>query len=230
MTHPRKQRVLDIFGREPATMDELAQCVIAVVNTYKEYRITGRGKKSIRTETPGPRVVGFSWQITHSDCVSNSHSQPLDGVSNWGGKDDKPKGYPGWTGRVWIRYEKEPTSFGSDPMANTLTHTGTGGYGGYGGPWEAISSARWRRYGHEREASMYPQIACYSWDYRIYDMDWPLIQEVYEKELIWGILADKPVYNLSHRFLWEDSATKLADTEFLADCVIWNAQQSKEKA
>jgi hypothetical protein len=224
MTHPRKQKVLDIFGREPATMDELAQCVIAVANEYREYR---RDREGNLTAGPKAKVVGFQWQITHSDSVSNSHSNPVEGVSNFSRHKDKPTGYPGWNGRVWIRYASdEGYGFGNDALRQTLTHTGTGGYGGYSGPWEQVMSARFRRYQRQYGPKTYPDIKAYSWDYRLYDMDWPLITELYEKELMWGILADRAVYNPTHRFLWEDPDTKLADAKFLADFAMWQAKQT----
>jgi hypothetical protein len=107
--HPRKQHVLDVFGREPETLDELAYCTIKVIESVK----ADRWGHSKTTETCN--VVGFSWDIRDS-MVSNSHSAPLDGVSNWGGKDGLPTVYPGWTGRVWIRYDNTGLSPGSHLM------------------------------------------------------------------------------------------------------------------
>jgi len=38
--------------------------------------------------------------IFYNDKISNTHSCPYNGVTNWGSKNDKPNGYPGWRGRI----------------------------------------------------------------------------------------------------------------------------------
>jgi hypothetical protein len=221
MTHPRKQRVLDIFGREPESMDELARCVIAVADHYCERSMAKRNKT-----TPGARVVGFSWRLVWSPLVSNTHSCPLDGVENFGCQQGKPQGYPGWTGRVWIRYASlSHGSWGSDALKNTLTHTGTGGAGSYDGPWTAVSKARFERHGHKHGPNVYPDIQAYSWDYRIYDQDWPGVTESYSKQHMWNILSNKSQGVPCHEFLWEDPLTKAADRKFLTKQ--WRADQQE---
>jgi len=213
MTHQRKQQVLDIFGREPASMDELAQCVIAVANAHCEHSMAKQTKI-----TPGPWVVGFSWQLWRSPLVSNTHSCPLDGVENFGCKKHQPLGYPGWNGRVWIRYASPMYgTHGSEAFKGTLTHTGTGGSGTYNGPWTAVSKTRFDRYGLRCGPDIYPPIDAYSWDYRIYDQDWPLVTQSYSKQQMWNILSNsnKSQGVTTHDFLWEDPSTKAADRKFL---------------
>lgn len=88
------------------------------------------------------RCLDLRW----SDRVSNSHSHPRNGVSNWGRHADLPDGYPGWEG--WVEYElsEDLPSFGSEVFKDTGIHTGSGG-------------ARGRsRYGYEA---------------RFYSSDWP---------------------------------------------------------
>ena len=63
-----------------------------------------------------------------SDSVSNSHSRPRDGVSNWERNVDKPMGYPGWAGRIEFQLSHN-FGFGSDVLNNTGIHTGSGGGG-----------------------------------------------------------------------------------------------------
>ena len=203
---PRKARILEIFGREPGTLDELAQCVVAVIN------------HNIGAKSPA-RVVGFAWDVRHSDKVSITHSSPEGYPHNWGGRDpDAPRGYPGWSGRVWIRYaNKTANSFGSAPFEKTLTHPGTGGGGAYNGSWENISHARWKRYGHTKSKNAYPPIECYSWDYRFYEFDWPELARWVEKQRVWSELSNKPLC-LSHKFEWNDAAVAAADLEFIAEC------------
>jgi hypothetical protein len=217
---PNKLYAQSIYGAEPKTMDELGPAIIQILNQHSEVRISGKK----RTESAKARCVGLSWQLRHSDHVSNSHSNPEGFPSNWEGKDGLPTGYPGWSGRVWVRYVREEGySFGSDPFRRALFHTGTGGGGSYNGPWEGVSSARWHRYGHKRGADMYPEICCYSWDCRVYDTDWPEItaniMDAYEKECMWATLNNRSLpASPSHHFLWEDPDTKAADEAFMKEC------------
>ena len=218
---PNKKYAQSIYGNEPSTMDELAHAVIKVINCHQEHRVSARGKL---TSSPKAQCVGLSWRVTHSDHVSNSHSSPEGYPQNFMRKEGVPTGYPGWTGRVWVRYRKEEGySFGSDPFRRTLTHTGTGGGGSYDGPWKEVSSARFHRYGHNRGKDTYPEINCYSWDFRIYDVDWPIVSlniiTEYEKERTWAILANKPMPSPPiHSFTWEDPEIVVADAQFLKEC------------
>ncbi len=83
-----------------------------------------------------PKLVKFTeFALTYSDSVSNSHSCPKDGVTNWGGYvKDAPRGYPGWHGRIsWI--VEWPNKYhghypGGQLFKGSGIHTGTGGYGG----------------------------------------------------------------------------------------------------
>ena len=195
--HPIKQKILNIYGHEPQSLDQLAECVIAVANTRNT-------------------VLGFKWSMFKSHRVSNSHCAPLNGISNWAKNADKPTGYPGWNGRIWIRYAKID-SFSNDPLQETLTHTGTGGSGGYDGPWQKLATARYEHFGKPfyDKAGKYvfpiePRI--YSYDYKFFDHDWP---EIYKYELFKLIKNSRITH---HEFEWYDEATVNAADEFLALC------------
>jgi hypothetical protein len=102
-----------------------------------------------------------------------------------------------------------------------LTHTGTGGGGAYNGPWAHVSNVRFHRLGYDNSTNVFAPVACYSWDFRIFDYDWPevtanIINE-YEKACVWATLQNKtPPSEPTHRFLWEDPVQKALDEEFLA--------------
>jgi hypothetical protein len=227
MKRPIKENILKVYGREPKSLDELAQCVIEVINSQVNLDSWYNPKKHAPREFKNHKVVSFAWEIARKELVSNSHSAPEGYPENWSSKPDIPKGYPGWYGRVWIRYEEEPYSFASSgTFEQTLTHTGTGGAGGYSGPSEAIGSARFQRYGHTDPKGSYPRINCYSWDYRFYDLDWPEIAKAYEKsEIIYHLGG--PLPKMKHYFNWTDPETEHRDNEFLAEFAIWKAQQKK---
>ena len=53
-----KSNILKIFKKEPETLDELAQCVIAVI------------------ESNNVKVIGFQWDIKFGD-VPNTHHSPV---------------------------------------------------------------------------------------------------------------------------------------------------------
>lgn len=199
-----KQNILKIHGRDPADLDELAQCVINVINCYEDRS---------RQKVVKPKVVGFSWDLLHGNSISNTHACPIDGVSNWGCDPKKPRGYPGWTGRVWIRYDKPAVSFGSDPFRITCTYPGTGGWGGYNGPWETLYNAWYTRYrGYKKPPrDAYPEPQIYSWDYRFFDADWPDLEQM----RMWDILSDRD--GRDHKFLWEDPLVKMADVNFMVE-------------
>lgn len=216
---PNKLYAKAFYGDEPATMDELGSAIIKVLNQFSEVRISGKK----RTESPKARCVGLSWDLRHSDLVSNSHSSPEGFSQNWRAEEHLPRGYPGWSGRIWVRYAKEEGyTFGSDPFRRTLVHTGTGGYGGYNGPWESVMANRYQRYGHKRGADLFPDIMAYSWDCRVFDADWPVITEniisEYEKECMWATLNNKHTPPAPrHSFVWEDPETRAADDAFIAE-------------
>lgn len=220
---PAKQYILDAYGHEPNSLDDLARCVIAVI----EHQMNTDGfSRSRRVKQDPYKVLGFAWNIQYTDMVSNSHSAPVGYPQNWRGEPNLPKGYPGWNGRVWIRYADPCRNFGSTPFSKTLTYTGTGGAGGYGGPWEAVSACRFQRYGYRSEKNRYPEIHCYSWDYRFYEHDWPELSTWVEKQKILSVLSEKP-WQRGHTFVWIDEETLAKDREFMAECAILAA---KDKA
>ena len=211
--HHRKEQFLKVAGHEPATLDELAHAVIAVANTYRNRRWSGKGRAAQLVESGSARVVGLSWDLRWSDEISNTHNAPVGEQTNWGQEKNKPRGFPGWIGRVWIRYANESNiTFGSEPLNATLTHTGTGGGGGYNGPWAKLCTRRYTTTSQHKGA--WPNINCYSWDYRIFAQDFPLIQEAWDKELMWAKLSNTRVR--SHRFDWEDPRQVIEDCKMVA--------------
>ena len=214
-----KRNAVKLYGKEPATLDELAELVMAVIN------LTPR--KSAEPAIP-VKVVGFAWNITHISEVSNSHYAPINGETNWSRKENNvPTGYPGWQGRVWIRFNKYPNGFASDHFPATLTYPGTGGAGAYNGPWSAICSAWWNTHLDDRKSIKYPEPECFSWDYRFFDSDWPMLMEGYEKQRVWDILNDRDTAIPTHNFLWEDPEVKAADELFMK--TKWSADKLRIK-
>jgi hypothetical protein len=218
-----KELILKAFGKEPETLDEIAQSVIATVNSQKD-----RNGKQIK-------LSGFSWNISYRSSVRNSHDAPVGYPKKWSSFDkgpngeELPNGYPGFEGRVWIRYADRFDTFARN-LSGTLTYPGTGGGGAYDGPWQNIETAWWQKYGYNMDkTATYPRPELYSWDYRFFTYDWPKVAELvsahfeeYDKECVFARLQGKREWELPknpglhHKFLWEDAEMKAADDAFIA--------------
>ena len=145
-----------------------------------------RGKNAM--VMPVPKVLKITHDLRWDDSVSNSHSCPHNGVTCWSSneaKDGRPRGYPGWTGRiVWlVEWPKEFDGIylGSDLFSRGTfrtgrqrANTGTGGGGG----------------GHfNREFNTWCQKPSY--DFKIFAADWPGLARYREKRVMWDRLANK---------------------------------------
>jgi len=204
-----KNDILKIWGREPRSLDELAECTIKVINQHVHRDVDKSPVIELRT-----KVAGFKWHVSYGR-VSNSHQRPIGGVTNWWGtqKIGEPLGYQGWQGRVWIRYQKELRAVFSDPFKKTLTYPGTGGGGAYDGPWKDIS--KWH-YMAKRSGSTFdcPEPCLFSWDYRFFSSDWPELNYYDLFEKIQGTDFREP-----HTYEWNDPEILCNDIEFINWCL-----------
>jgi len=196
--------ICEIFGKHPETFDEIAQATMSIINhNIKDYNA---------------RLIGFVWDINYSDLVSNSHHAPIGQSTNWWRDAEKPLGYPGFSGRVWIRISNKIPGFASSIFNGSLTHTGTGGLGSYDSIWDKVI-AKSHKYN-----DYYPG-EYYSWEYRFFIDDFPKfksgefreILDNYEAKIVWKkLMSEKlPVLNYRHRFVWEDPKIKINDDEYL---------------
>lgn len=196
---PKKKYVMSIIGEEPESLDDLALGIIKVIS-----------KKA--------PVLGFAWNVRYAN-VSNTHSCPESGKMNWAGRNpDIPRSYPGWTGRVWIRVGPNKSTFGSELFERTLTYSGTGGAGGYGGPFEKISIAYYQRYRSKRPADGYPYPLVYSYDYRFYADDWPEVSSLASQQVLFDKLSSNRNIVQCHTFEWFDQETLAKDIAFIEEC------------
>ena len=84
--------------------------------------------------TKFPELVSATLiSMNYRDRVSNSHCCPRGGITNWSGHADKPRGYPGWLGRIDFKYRWAKKGAGYYP-GNALfqvigVQTGSGGGG-----------------------------------------------------------------------------------------------------
>lgn len=156
-----------------------------------DWKVVGTTRKGV--VCPVPRLLEFTeFSMRWSDCVSNSHSCPHNGMTNWGGREtmkdgsNAPRGYPGWHGRAeWIvAWPKEFNGIylGSDLFkglhgsrsGRQRAHTGTGGGGGM----------RW-----SEEYKCY--VMSHGYDFKIFAADWPGLTRYHEKRVMWTKLSDR---------------------------------------
>lgn len=161
----------------------------AAKNSYDWQGVGKKSRKGILM--PVPKLLEFSeFRLTWNDSVSNSHSCPVDGVQNWGGRikmpdgTDAPRGYPGWQGRVeWIvawPKEWDGVYLGGDLFRSGTfctgrqrAHSGTGGGGGM-------------RYSEKHKC----HVMSFGYDFRIYAADWPGMTRRREKIKMWEVLTN----------------------------------------
>jgi len=95
------------FRNTKQSVKHLEQAIVNHQDKFWESSLAFSGRKYASIEMPIPILVGFhEFALRWSDDVSNSHTRPLKGVSNFGGKERfangecKPSGYLGWYGRI----------------------------------------------------------------------------------------------------------------------------------
>jgi hypothetical protein len=150
-----------------------------------------RGKDA--SVMPMPKLLKINLGLRWHDDVSNSHSCPHDGVTNWGGRNkmpdgsDAPVGYPGWQGSIdWIvEWPKEfdGVYLGSDLFSRGTFCTGrqranTGSGSGAGTHFNKEFNTWCQR----------PQ-----YGFSLFASDWPGMARYYEKKKVWEILSDGQV-------------------------------------
>lgn len=209
--HPKKKNFLKLSGGvDPATLDELFECIKAVMINS------------------GTKLTGLAFDIRYAE-VSTSHDAPLLFDRS------KLKNYefpllPGFSGRVWARYDSKPeNTWGSDPFSPTLSYTGTGGYGSYEGPWLGISKSIYHLYRMAGNSTKGPlTLKCgnvpdsylhfYSYDYRLFLDDFPEIRKTIDEMLVLHKLGGGGVpYRQNTHFEWNDPSTKLFDSAIMAE-------------
>jgi len=213
---PIKSALQQIYGHEPATMDELGHCLIKLL----DHNLASTG---------GAKCVGLHWELFHSQRVGNSLAAPEGCATNWRGTFELlPQGYPGWIGRVWVRYGPDSQGvggcgFGSKPFDNTLTHVSRAV-----GLVHEYNSHPWADIVHTKNITQHgfldgddgvisyrysSVVNCYSWELRIFDADWPVVAMM-------NVLRsqDGCQSNHSHTFKWDDPEVVLADQRYMASC------------
>lgn len=133
--HNRYDRLLSEYAKPIKSMHDLMQFCIFIINQEcAEYNT---------------RVAGLHIDTLYKTRVSNTHSCPIIGSTNFHQSATRANGYPGFSGRIWLRFAsnldlkkatnmRRVSSFSMNTRS-TILHTGTGGYGTYDNEaWEEL--------------------------------------------------------------------------------------------
>lgn len=213
----------EYYGTEPSTFQEVFDSVIAVTN--------GIFKQSDSES----RLVGLAWDLKYADSVSNSHSSPVTGVSNWGGRiEGARRGYSGMEGRVWARYSANPRG-ASNALNQSCLQTGSGGSGTYDGLWSQVSSQHYtmtcnimdddsikgivkpddRYYSNKNRACDYLGIThtlyLYSWGGHFFLPDFPVLEEEIDNQLISDKITGNEPMKYHSKLSWTHEGADAVD-------------------
>lgn len=138
-------------------------------------RILTYGKsRSRKVHIPIPKLLTLDMDFRFQMIVSNSHDCPHNGITNWEGDASKPRGYPGWSGRVaWtVQWPEELNGLhlAGDIFESPLTRINTGSGGG-------TSAGPEQKYGY---------------DFKVFAADWPGPYRFHEKKFVWNKVGGNP--------------------------------------
>jgi len=157
----RYNPILDHF-EAPVTMGQMLNCMVAYLDKviFQDHN----------------RVIYLGLRLRYDEKISNTHSCPFNGVTNWGGRStmsdgtEKVKSYPGWHGRLWIatfhKYQSGTSNMFESPsglLARIGVHTGGGGGGEYALPTQVVSQIGW---------DIHNNFQPWGWDVKIFEQDW----------------------------------------------------------
>ena len=127
------------------TIKELEQCIKDNWDWFYYNAVDKNSWRHGKKEKVIHKYHNVKFDVSWRDSVSNSHSCPRGGVTNWGGitvladGSPAPRGYPGWYGSIVIEVITEKykyknaeyyrDGYGGDYFIETGIHTGTGGGG-----------------------------------------------------------------------------------------------------
>lgn len=114
-------------GKMVNSLDLLAQWFIK--NQGNLYPMINKNSAFYGRDVNLPIILKLRFErFEFNEKTGNTHSSPRAGVTNFGWKEDKPRGYPGMRGRVTIWTVKGSFGFWlSDILKEASIHSGTGG-------------------------------------------------------------------------------------------------------
>lgn len=172
------------FWNKVKSLDQLRIALLKHAETIGLNGIVNeRFYRNKRPETP-PILKKISiFEFNYNRVTSNTHSCPHNGVTNWRGCPEIPRGYPGFEGRIvyyveWYSKWQKLCPGGSNMWKNTRIYTESGGYIGF------------NSYDLKNKNSKGLQNFVY--DVKIFLDDWPAMKEAFLKAQTLCILEHGP--------------------------------------
>lgn len=91
-----------------------------------QIRVQGKPDICKEDERNAFEIRILNLELDWQDSVSNTHSCPRNGKTNWSVNKNLPTGYPGWSGRI-VYSQTRIRGYGSEAFRGTGINTGSGG-------------------------------------------------------------------------------------------------------
>jgi len=168
---------VDNFWNKACSVEHIRKLILKHKDKFAENAIKNYREPKLKGS---PRIVDIVFErVKYNDSVSNTHSCPHNGVTNWGGSKDAPRGYPGFTLNLDYSVEALGSESGQYPGSssmweNTRIHTGSGGGGGF-----IVHKGSSPRAG----------VQTFRYSVNIFLDDFPKMKEEIEKAKVWHKLS-----------------------------------------
>lgn len=140
-THVKKYKQKELEKEEELKrqklVDDIRHIPRKISQTIEEFEKKAFDAITILNGDNPDKLLLLKFNDLHFGDVSNSHSCPIGGKTNWSGRDkDLPTSYKGWNGDITIVYSQtKNTDLDRDRVENLVEHfpginTGSGGYRG----------------------------------------------------------------------------------------------------
>lgn len=105
-----RKRAISEVRSEIARLTSIHQIECYVTKNFSKIMIAYNGSSDpkIHDILRKVRIKDFELVVSFMERCSNTHCSPRDGETNWSCKDDKPSGYPGFSGTVSYKIINDP--------------------------------------------------------------------------------------------------------------------------
>lgn len=194
-----KNRLVETFGREPESLNDIAHAMIAVINQQSN------GRKNVSANF---KVLGLKWNLKRGLLIVNRDH-------TWGGRYLEKDNIQSWSGDVWIRYDTTVKSSSSDPLKAALLYKtvdiNSGSTPNQNNPWlKEVKAYRQVSKLHGNFISVKEPV-CYGFKCLFFEEDFPNIANEISKQDMWNILNDIKTKEYTHEFSWSDPETRERD-------------------
>lgn len=137
-----RKRLTDSIRAKVAVLKSISEIEAYVADNFGNIMVAYHGSSDLEVHgiLRETRLENLNLSVSYLERCSNTHRCPRDGVTNFSCDDDKPRGYPGWYGRITFDIANDPGVSKhkklrslwiriTDALEFVGIHTGTGGGG-----------------------------------------------------------------------------------------------------